>query len=79
MALGRSDVHIVFRARRLQRSSLPDVNVGWLDDIWVKMDREVDEQLRKHHERTVTGSPDNCDLDGCDVADQRRNQGRINR
>ena len=39
-ALGRSDVHIVFRARRLQRSSLPDVNVGWLDDIWVKMDRE---------------------------------------
>lgn len=46
-ALGRSDVQIVFRARRLQRSSLPDVNVGWLDDIWAKMDSEVDEQLRK--------------------------------
>ena len=46
-ALGRSDLQVVFRARRLQRSSLPDVNVGWLDDIWVKMDREVDEQLRK--------------------------------
>ena len=46
-ALGRSDVQIVFRARRLQRSSLPDVNVAWLDDIWAKMDREVDEQLRK--------------------------------
>jgi hypothetical protein len=46
-ALGRSDVQIAFRARRLQRSSLPDVNVGWLDDIWAKMDSEVDEQLRK--------------------------------
>jgi len=40
-------VQIVFQARRLQRSSLPDVNVGWLDDIWAKMDSEVDEQLRK--------------------------------
>lgn len=46
-ALGRSDVRIVFRARRLQRSLLPDVNVAWLDDVWAKMDREVYEQLRK--------------------------------
>jgi 1-acyl-sn-glycerol-3-phosphate acyltransferase len=45
-ALGRGDMQIVFRARRLQRSLLSDINVAWLDQIWAKMDREVDEQLR---------------------------------
>lgn len=41
------DIEIVFRAHRIDRSSIVNVGVTWLDEIWAKMDDEVDEQLRK--------------------------------
>lgn len=45
-ALVNDDVAIVFCARRIARESVTNADVAWLDEIWAKMDEEVDEQLR---------------------------------
>jgi 1-acyl-sn-glycerol-3-phosphate acyltransferase len=45
-ALVDDEVEIVFRARRIGRASIAEVGVAWLDEIWAKMDGEVDEKLR---------------------------------
>jgi len=46
-AMISDDIEIVFKARRIGRTSIANAGVTWLDEMWAKMDVEVDEQLRK--------------------------------